>query len=49
MLSIVLSEAAEEDLAAMTDFIGQRNLIAAARLWSKIHFYATSERIPGYQ
>jgi toxin ParE1/3/4 len=58
MLPIVWAEAADEDLAAIIDFIGQRNLTAAEHLWQKLrdsvvylsehpYLYPASERMPG--
>ncbi len=58
MLAVAWTAMAEEDLAAISDFIGQRNLTTAYNLWSKIrdsvvhlpehpYLYSTSERMPG--
>ena len=58
MLPIFWLESADADLAAITDYIGRRDIGAADRLWHRIrrsvlplsqhpYLYRSSERIPG--
>lgn len=58
MLPVVWLASADDDLAAIIDYIGERNLIAAERMWSRLRacvlvlshhpcLYPASERAPG--
>lgn len=58
MLPIFWLESADDDLAAIVEYIGLRDIVAAERLWHRLrsvvlplsehpYLYATSERIPG--
>jgi len=58
MLPIVWLASADADLASVVEYIGQRNLVAAERLWTRLracvlplsehpYLYPVSERVPG--
>ncbi|MCP1244017.1 type II toxin-antitoxin system mRNA interferase toxin, RelE/StbE family [Acetobacter lambici] len=58
MLPIVWTETADEDLAGITEYIGESNISAAERMWHRLrscvlplsshpYLYPISDRIPG--
>jgi len=58
MLPIVWLASADADLASVVEYIGQRNLVAAERLWARLracvlplsehpYLYPVSEMVPG--
>ncbi|MBS1042329.1 type II toxin-antitoxin system RelE/ParE family toxin [Gluconobacter cerinus] len=58
MLPIVWTETADEDLAIITEYIGENNIGAAERMWYRLrscvlplsahpYLYPISERVPG--
>lgn len=58
MLPIVWLQSADADLQSIIEYIGQRNLLAAERLWARLrasvlplsehpYLYPASERVPG--
>ncbi|MDR2188496.1 MAG: type II toxin-antitoxin system RelE/ParE family toxin [Azonexus sp.] len=60
MLPVFWTEAADEDLAAITDYIAERNPAAALKLWQVLkastvnlsghpYLFQESERMPGYR
>jgi addiction module RelE/StbE family toxin len=60
MLPVFWTEAADEDLAAITDYVAARNPVAAVRLWQTLksstislsehpYLFKESERMAGYR